>query len=123
MLERDLNCSGDSESGLAADEESREAWLAAGLPWSRVVGVRGLVENFWEMGSVGPAGPTTELHYSPDGDLTSAVELGNLVFIDRQRLTPGGPLRPLPTCTMDVGFGLERMATFLQVRRSLVAYE
>ena len=52
---------GDEESGLAADEETRDLWLQF-LPPSRVLPF-GCADNFWEMSASGPCGPCSELHY------------------------------------------------------------
>ena len=49
-----------------------------------MVSVEGLEDCFWQMGATGPCGPSTELHYCEEGgDLESAVELWNLVFMDQ----------------------------------------
>ena len=55
-------------------------------------------DNFWEMGTSGPCGGSTEIHYDrlgPDKDASSLVnhddpnvlELWNLVFVEYNRLT------------------------------------
>ena len=56
----------------------------------------GMADNFWEMGTVGPCGPCTEIHYSRqqpadhllhgvNEGLESVIELWNLVFVQYER--------------------------------------
>ena len=83
------------------------------------------VDNFWEMGAVGPCGPCSEIHVfledKPiDFELNQTVlnsgqfiELWNLVFIQFNRLEDKS-LVPLPQKHVDTGAGLERIAAFLQ---------
>ena len=87
-------------------------------------------DNFWEMGSVGPCGPCTEIHFDK-GDLATQeetfqhkdlgvngeneryVEIWNLVFIQFERLQDGS-IKPLSKKHVDTGAGLERICAILQ---------
>lgn len=70
----------------------------------------GMADNFWEMGSVGPCGPCTEIYYM-DGD--KIMELWNLVFIEYER-KDDGQLYLLQNKHVDTGMGLERLTRVLQ---------
>ncbi|XP_056136771.1 alanine--tRNA ligase, mitochondrial [Lampris incognitus] len=117
---------GDGESGLPADQETREIWLNIGVPADRVLPF-GPRENFWEMGDTGPCGPCTEIHYDHIGGRNAAllvnshspdvVEIWNLVFMQYNREADHS-LRPLPKLSVDTGMGLERLVTVLQGKRS-----
>ncbi|XP_029828378.2 alanine--tRNA ligase, cytoplasmic [Ixodes scapularis] len=117
---------GDKEAGLLPDEECQQAWLELGLPPTHVLPF-GMKDNFWEMGNMGPCGPSTEIHIdlaegggplkpatlrvnAGSGDL---VELWNLVFIQFNR-DAGGNLSSLPNKHVDTGMGLERLTAVLQ---------
>ncbi|XP_030033586.2 alanine--tRNA ligase, mitochondrial [Manduca sexta] len=102
--------SGDAIIGLPEDRECRDIWKSIGVAPSRLKGL-GAADNFWEMGTTGPCGPCTEIHYvNPDGSLT---EIWNLVFIQCNRETDGS-VKQLSRHHVDTGMGLERMATILQ---------
>src|SRR6266568_1564650 len=76
-------------------------------PPDRIAAIPGLKENFWAMGDTGPCGPCSEIHYdmgpaaSEQGhtdckfpcDCGRYVEIWNLVFMQFNRLPPGGWLR------------------------------
>ncbi len=111
---------GSEELALEADEETREVWRSLGVPPDRVLAF-GAEDNFWEMAASGPCGPCSEIHYDHVGGGDSRagmvnrgrddlVELGNLVFMQFQRDTPGGELTELAKHVVDTGFGLERLA-------------
>ena len=81
-------------------------------------------DNFWEMGSTGPCGPSSEIFYDkgPEhgadggpayGGEERFVEIWNLVFMTYNRL-PTGDLNPLPDRHIDTGAGLERILPILQ---------
>lgn len=80
-------------------------------------------DNFWEMGSTGPCGPCTEIHFDRVGGRNAAhlvnmddpdvIELWNLVFIDRERLLDDSTL-PLPQKHIDTGMGLEWLAGIIE---------
>lgn len=110
--------SGDSQTGLDPDLETRDIWLSLGVPASRVLSF-GPQENFWEMGDTGPCGPCTEIHYDLAGGVGSPqlVELWNLVFMQHYREADGS-LQLLPQRHVDTGMGLERLVAVLQGKRS-----
>ena len=87
-------------------------------------------DNFWEMGSVGPCGPSTELHFDlgddssreatyndkiegVNGENHRYVELINFVFIQNERL-PDGTLKDLKEKHVDTGGGFERICSVIQ---------
>jgi len=89
---------------LGVDEEAKGFWLAQNVPADRIFAIPGLKENFWSMGDTGPCGPWSEIHYdmgpaaSEQGhtdckfpcDCGRYVEIWNLVFMQFNRLPPGG---------------------------------
>ncbi|MCO5195110.1 MAG: alanine--tRNA ligase [Anaerolineae bacterium] len=102
----------------------------ADMLWQRYVAperVRrfGKKDNYWEMGDVGPCGPSSEIFYyvgdidqmNPDrinaDDDEEFVEFWNLVFMQFDR-DEAGNLTPLPRPSIDTGMGLERMARIMQ---------
>ncbi|RCN35739.1 alanine--tRNA ligase domain protein [Ancylostoma caninum] len=112
---------GSSKFNLPSDENCKKAWLDIGVSESHILPF--VSENFWEMGSTGPCGPCTEIHYDRIGGRKnvghlvnvdkSVVELWNIVFISLLR-TPNGDLHPLPSHHIDTGMGLERLASVMQ---------
>ena len=93
------------------------------LPANRVLRL-GKEDNFWEMGSTGPCGPCSEIHFYlgddpaqqdavPDLDSEDYVEIWNLVFIQYNR-DADGILQPLPAQHVDTGMGFERICSILQ---------
>lgn len=118
---------GDEEDGLDADVEAENLWkeLTDINPshitrWDRK-------DNFWEMGSTGPCGPCSEIHYdcTPEGngghlvnrDDPNVIELWNLVFIQFNR-SDDGTLSALPNQHVDTGMGFERIVRILQNKTS-----
>ena len=119
--------SGDEKDGLEADVESENLWKELTdidpshiTRWDKK-------DNFWEMGSTGPCGPCSEIHYdcTPEGngghlvnlDDPNVIELWNLVFIQFNR-DEDGVLTPLPNQHVDTGMGLERIVRVLQGKSS-----
>src|SRR5690242_3666203 len=116
-----------SGNHLGVDEEAKGFWLEHKVPADRIFAIRGLKENFWQMGDTGPCGPCSELHYdmgpaaSEQGhtdckfpcDCGRYVEIWNLVFMQFNR-DASGKLTPLPKPCVDTGMGLERVAAVLQ---------
>ncbi len=115
---------GDEKDGLEADVEAEKLWTrVTDLPANRVLRL-GKEDNFWEMGSTGPCGPCSEIHFYlgddpaqqdavPDLDSEDYVEIWNLVFIQYNR-DADGILQPLPAQHVDTGMGFERICSILQ---------
>jgi len=110
---------GCQKSGLPPDFEVREVWLKLGVHPSHILPF-GMKDNFWEMGTSGPCGPCTEIHYDYTNrgpDLVNAgtsenIEIWNLVFVQYNRLV-SGQLQPLTGRHIDTGMGLERLVAVL----------
>jgi len=119
--------SGDETDGLEPDIDAENLWKELTdidpshiTRWDRKY-------NFWEMGSTGPCGPCSEIHYdcTPDGngghlvnlDDPNVIELWNLVFIQYNR-GEDGALATLPNQHVDTGMGLERIVRVLQGKNS-----
>ena len=104
------------------DDESFDLWIKhTNIDPERVLRF-GDKDNFWEMGSTGPCGPCSEIHYyigdldkqTPKGVNKSSQyrELWNLVFIESNR-DKKGALSDLPSKHVDTGMGLERILATL----------
>lgn len=121
---------GDSQQNLSEDTEAYNIWQTV-VPEDRVLKY-GKEENFWEMGDVGPCGPSSEIHYDFRGkaerdqedakhlvnqDHPEVIELWNLVFIEFNRYQDG-TLESLPKKHIDTGMGLERLTAVLQNKDS-----
>ncbi len=106
------------------DDEAYAIWRdEIGLPEDRILRF-GARDNFWEMGEVGPCGPSSEILYDLGEDADPSqktpydegerfLELWNLVFMQYNRL-PDGSLEELPAKNIDTGMGLERLLAVLQ---------
>ncbi|QJC29791.1 alanine--tRNA ligase [Enterobacteriaceae endosymbiont of Plateumaris sericea] len=79
-------------------------------------------DNFWQMDSTGPCGPSTEIFYDLGNHLSGNIlnnpgnrfiEIWNIVFIQFNK-TSYGKLIPLPIKSVDTGMGLERISSVLQ---------
>ena len=117
---------GDPANGIPRDDEAAGFWKAVGVPNERVH-LGNKKDNFWEMGSTGPCGPCTEVHYdhTPDktggplvnGGTDKVIEIWNLVFIQFNR-NEDQSLTPLPARHVDTGMGFERITKVIQGKSS-----
>jgi len=118
---------GSKKLGLLPDNETKQIWLDIGVPENRVIPF-GTGDNFWDMGTTGPCGPCTEIHYDKVGggrhvpqmvnvDGSDVVEIWNLVFMQYNRLE-SQRVSKLPTHNVDTGMGLERISAVLQGKNS-----
>jgi alanyl-tRNA synthetase len=111
-----------------SDDEAAQFWQElVGLPTERIQ--RMGEDNFWEMGSTGPCGPSSEIFYDKGpghgaeggpagGGEERYVEIWNLVFMESNRLEDGS-LTPLPKRNIDTGAGLERILPIVQGKGSV----
>ena len=100
----------DDESGIPADEESREIWktIDPGLK----IKEHKKEDNFWgPTGEEGPCGPTTEIYIN-------GVEIWNIVFNEFYK-TKEGEYKPLKTKGIDRGMGLERLLVQVQRKKNI----
>ncbi|MGH2448673.1 MAG: alanine--tRNA ligase, partial [Chloroflexota bacterium] len=111
------------------DDESRQAWLSAGLPPERICETD---ENFWSQGAVGPSGRDSEIFFdrgaefgcgaencSPcSGCCDRFVEIWNNVFMTDTR-DDEGVEHKLPWNNVDTGMGFERLVAVVQGVRSV----
>ena len=86
----------------------------------------GKEDNFWEVGTVGPCGPCSEIYFDRGEafgcgsdtctvgcDCDRYLEFWNLVFTQFDKQEDGSYL-PLPKPNIDTGMGLERIAAMMQ---------
>ena len=121
---------GDQKDGTEFDNEAFDLWKKF-INSDKILKF-GKKDNFWEMGSQGPCGPSSEIHIDlrsddeiakiPGKDLVNkdhpeVVELWNLVFMEFNRNSEG-KLSPLKNKHVDTGMGLERLAMVLQNKKS-----
>lgn len=120
----------EGDENVPFDKESFELWSKF-LPQNQIL-KGNAKDNFWEMGDVGPCGPSTEIHYDNrleeersklDGaklvnqDHEQVIEIWNNVFIQHNRATDGS-LSNLPEKHVDTGMGLERLVRVMQNKQS-----
>ena len=109
----------------AEDDEAADIWLnEVGIDASRFTRIA-TMDNFWQMGDIGPCGPCSEIFYdhgpeiaggppgTPEADGDRYVEIWNLVFMQYNR-DSAGVLHPLPRPSVDTGMGLERISAVMQ---------
>ncbi len=122
--------SGNEKDKLNEDEESKIIWSNL-LPENRIISCA-KEYNFWEMGSIGPCGPCSEIHIDLrsnekrakvagdsliNKDDPEVIELWNLVFMEFNR-KENGDLENLSKKHVDTGMGFERLCMVLQKKRS-----
>ena len=109
------------------DDEAYDIWTSkTDIDPNRIFRL-GKDDNFWEVGTVGPCGPCTEIHFDRGeglapvinvdefvaaSDADRIVEFWNLVFIQFNK--EDGSYSPLKNKNIDTGMGLERIATIMQ---------
>ena len=102
------------------DEEAFRIWNEhIGVPSERIWRL-GEEDNFWQMGDVGPCGPSSEIYVDRGEEYEEEeryLEIWNLVFMQYNR-DENGILTPLPHPNIDTGMGLERIASVLQGKNS-----
>ena len=121
---------GDDVEDLAPDLETKNLWSNIINSHSVIKGSKR--DNFWEMGKIGPCGPSTEIHVDlrseEDRKLVNArelinhdhpqvIEIWNLVFISFNRKEDNS-LEVLPRQHVDTGMGFERLAMVVQGQMS-----
>jgi len=137
----ELLTSSDSSGGLGFAEE--DLWVTiyeddddAARYWKKTAGLddrriqrMGKADNYWSMGTPGPAGPDSEIFFDrgpaygkdggPAADDNRYIEIWNLVFMQWLRGASIGEhdfeiLGDLPRKNIDTGMGLERVAFIKQ---------
>ena len=121
---------GAADEGLERDNEAAEIW-AKHLPADHIINGN-KHDNFWEMGDIGPCGPSSEIHIDlrseeekakvPGAELVNkdnpqVIEIWNLVFMQYNRKVDQS-LEPLPARVIDTGMGFERLCMALQGKKS-----
>lgn len=117
---------GDPQNKIPRDDEAAGYWREVGVPETHIH-LGNKKDNFWEMGSTGPCGPCTEVHYDSTPDKSGAklvnagtdkvIEIWNLVFIQFNR-NEDQSLTPLPAKHVDTGMGFERIVKVIQEKTS-----
>ena len=112
---------GDPVAGIPRDDEAANIWKSVGVLDGHIH-LGNKKDNFWEMGSTGPCGPCTEIHYDKTADKSGGklvnggsdqcIEIWNNVFIQFNR-NEDQSLTPLPAKHVDTGMGFERICAVL----------
>lgn len=98
------------------DTESATLWKKYANINSNKLITKGLNDNFWSMGEVGPCGYCSEIFYDCGLSVSDAdryIEIWNLVFLEYNRLSDG-TLINLNKRFIDTGMGLERITSVVQ---------
>ncbi len=111
------------------DDEAAALWKKIGVPDDRIIRIA-TSDNFWQMGPVGPCGPSTEIFYdfgdtfwggppgSPEEDGDRFIEIWNIVFMQNEQFEDGS-MRALEMQSIDTGMGLDRFAALMQGSNSV----
>jgi len=108
------------------DNEAFSIWEnKVGLPKDKIFKL-GRDDNFWEVGTTGPCGPSSEIFFDMGEeygckkencavgcDCDRFMEVWNLVFIELNK-EENGSYSPLPNKNIDTGMGLERISLVMQ---------
>ena len=121
---------GSKDDNLDKDNEAFNFWKKH-LPENRIIN-GSKKDNFWEMGSTGPCGPSSEIHIDLrdekdrkkndavnliNKDNPLVIEIWNLVFIQYNRKADNS-LEQLPMRHVDTGMGFERLCMVIQGKKS-----
>ena len=121
---------GDIKDKIQKDNDSYNIWKKY-VPIDRIINGN-KNDNFWEMGEIGPCGPSSEIHYDnrpqSERDIVSGsrlvnkdhdqvIEIWNLVFIQYNRRIDKS-LELLEMNHVDTGMGLERLCMIMQKKKS-----
>ena len=122
--------SGDNQDNLKMDLETFNIWKKY-VSEDKILSCN-KKDNFWEMGEVGPCGPSSEIHFDNrsnqerekicgstlvNKDHPEVIEIWNLVFIQYNRKFDKS-LESLPNKHIDTGMGFERLCMIMQNKRS-----
>ncbi len=122
---------GDKEDKTSPDNESFNIWKEI-LGGEEHILYGNKKDNFWEMGEVGPCGPSSEIHIDLrtdaerqkiDGkDLVNAdhpqvIEIWNNVFMEYERKADKSLVK-LPFKHVDTGMGFERLVRAIEGKQS-----
>ena len=117
---------GSDDDNLEKDTESYSIWKNF-MSEDRIID-GSKKDNFWEMGSIGPCGPCSEIHYDNrdhnerikvngrdlvNRDHPDVIEIWNLVFMQFNRKSDSS-LEDLPQLHVDTGMGFERLCMIMQ---------
>ncbi len=115
-------------TGFETDDETKKIWLEKIGISKNHYSTFGKKDNFWQMGSVGPCGPCSEIFYDFGPKMGSGlknvvggsgdrfIEIWNLVFM--QFNEKESEQKPLPKPSIDTGMGLERISMVIQNKNS-----
>ncbi len=121
----------EGDESAPRDEESKEIWMKAGIPESRLYFL-GKEDNWWSPGDNGPCGPDTEIFYDVTGNLGelsheeflvaqkngSVIEIWNNVFMEYEA-KDGKVAQKLTQKNVDTGMGLERITAVINGKESV----